>query len=58
MGGVPCRSFSLAGKRKGIDDKRGSLILHFIIIIYRLNPKVFIIENVKGLVSHNKGFNC
>ena len=55
MGGVPCQSFSQAGKRKGIEDDRGKLILHFIKIINILNPNVFIIENVQGLVSHNKG---
>lgn len=55
MGGVPCQSFSQAGKRKGIQDDRGKLILHFIKMIDIINPKVFIIENVKGLVTHNKG---
>ena len=55
MGGVPCQSFSQAGKRKGIDDNRGKLILHFIKMISILNPKVFIIENVQGLLTHNKG---
>jgi len=55
MGGVPCQSFSQAGKRKGIKDDRGKLILHFIKMINILNPNVFIIENVQGLVTHNKG---
>merc|ERR1712196_575276 len=55
MGGVPCQSFSQAGKRKGIDDDRGKLILHFIKMISILNPNVFIIENVMGLVTHDKG---
>lgn len=55
MGGVPCQSFSQAGKRKGIKDNRGKLILHFIKMIDILNPNVFIIENVQGLVTHNKG---
>jgi len=55
MGGVPCQSFSQAGKRKGIDDDRGKLILQFIKMIDILNPKIFIIENVKGLLTHNKG---
>ena len=55
MGGVPCQSFSQAGKRKGISDERGKLIIHFIKMISILNPKVFIIENVQGLVTHNKG---
>ncbi len=55
MGGVPCQSFSQAGKRKGIKDDRGKLILHFIKMINILTPNVFIIENVHGLVTHDKG---
>jgi len=55
MGGVPCQAFSQAGKRKGLEDKRGNLILNFINLVFKLKPKVFLIENVKGLVSHNKG---
>lgn len=55
MGGVPCQSFSQAGKRAGTDDERGGLILHFIKIIETIKPKIFLIENVKGLVSHNMG---
>lgn len=55
MGGVPCQSFSQAGKRKGIADDRGKLIIHFIKMIDVINPKVFIIENVQGLLTHNKG---
>lgn len=55
MGGVPCQSFSQAGKRKGVADDRGKLILHFIKMISILNPNVFIIENVQGLVTHDKG---
>lgn len=55
MGGVPCQSFSQAGKRKGVEDDRGKLILHFIEMINILNPNVFIIENVHGLVTHENG---
>jgi len=55
MGGVPCQSFSQAGKREGIKDDRGKLILHFIKMIDEINPKIFLIENVKGLTTHNKG---
>ena len=55
MGGVPCQSFSQAGKRKGIQDDRGKLILHFIEMINILNPNVFLIENVHGLVTHENG---
>lgn len=55
MGGVPCQSFSQAGKRKGINDDRGKLILHFIKMIDEIEPKVFLIENVKGLQTHKNG---
>lgn len=55
MGGIPCQSFSTIGKRKGLQDKRGTLMLDFISIILRVNPKIFIIENVKGLLTHDKG---
>lgn len=54
-GGVPCQSFSQAGKRKGLEDPRGSLMFKFLNIISKVNPKVFMIENVKGLLTHNKG---
>jgi DNA (cytosine-5)-methyltransferase 1 len=55
MGGVPCQSFSQAGKRLGFEDIRGNLLLQFIEIIHKTNPKVFLIENVKGLSTHDKG---
>jgi DNA (cytosine-5)-methyltransferase 1 len=55
MGGVPCQSFSHAGKRLGLEDERGNLILSFIKMIIKLKPKIFLIENVKGLKSHNRG---
>lgn len=55
MGGVPCQSFSQAGKRKGLEDERGNLVLSFIKMINKLNPKIFLIENVKGLATHNNG---
>jgi DNA (cytosine-5)-methyltransferase 1 len=55
MGGVPCQSFSQSGKRKGLDDDRGNLILEFINLVGQIKPKVFMIENVKGLLTHNKG---
>ena len=54
-GGVPCQSFSIAGLRKGLDDSRGELMLKFIEMTNVLKPKMFMIENVKGLVNHNKG---
>jgi DNA (cytosine-5)-methyltransferase 1 len=55
MGGVPCQSFSQAGKQKGIADDRGQLILEFVRMVDVIEPKVFLIENVKGLLHHNKG---
>jgi DNA (cytosine-5)-methyltransferase 1 len=54
-GGVPCQSFSQAGLRKGLDDPRGNLIFKFIDIINLITPKIFLIENVKGLLTHDKG---
>jgi DNA (cytosine-5)-methyltransferase 1 len=54
-GGVPCQSFSQAGLRKGLDDPRGDLMIKFIEIINLIKPKVFMIENVKGLLTHHYG---
>ena len=54
-GGVPCQSFSQAGLRKGLEDTRGDLMLKFIDILNLVKPKLFMIENVKGLLTHNKG---
>ena len=54
-GGVPCQSFSQAGLRKGLDDPRGDLMIKFIEIINLIKPKVFMIENVKGLLTHDNG---
>lgn len=55
MGGVPCQSFSQAGQRKGLEDKRGQLIYTFMDMIQKIQPRCFLIENVKGLVSHDQG---
>jgi DNA (cytosine-5)-methyltransferase 1 len=55
IGGVPCQSFSIAGKRLGTNDKRGKLMFSFIKMLETLKPKVFMIENVKGLKNINKG---
>ena len=51
IGGPPCQSFSTAGLRKGLSDKRGKALLEFIRIIREIKPKIFIFENVPGLVS-------
>lgn len=50
-GGPPCQPFSTAGRRKGFDDQRGNVFLHFIDLILELKPKFVIIENVRGLLS-------
>ena len=55
VGGSPCQSFSTVGKQKGLDDIRGTLIFQFIRIITECRPKFFIFENVKGLLTHDKG---
>jgi DNA (cytosine-5)-methyltransferase 1 len=54
-GGVPCQSFSQAGLRKGLNDPRGDLMMKFNDIVKLVKPKMFMIENVKGLLSHDKG---
>jgi DNA (cytosine-5)-methyltransferase 1 len=54
-GGVPCQSFSQAGLRKGLEDPRGTLMIKFIEIVSIVRPKIFMIENVKGLITHNRG---
>lgn len=55
VGGAPCQAFSLVGKRKGFDDTRGTLFREFARVVKECVPKVFIFENVKGLISHDKG---
>lgn len=54
-GGSPCQSFSTAGKKMGLEDARGTLFFHYATFIEKLKPKMFIFENVKGLLSHDKG---
>jgi DNA (cytosine-5)-methyltransferase 1 len=54
-GGVPCQSFSQAGLRKGLEDPRGNLMFKFAEIVQQVQPKIFMIENVKGLLTHNNG---
>ena len=53
--GSPCQDFSLAGKRRGMDGERSSLILEAIRLIRECQPRVFIWENVKGTFSSNSG---
>jgi|TARA_R110002074_G_scaffold51396_2_gene129990 DNA (cytosine-5)-methyltransferase 1 len=54
-GGFPCQAFSSAGKQQGFEDTRGTLFFEFARAIKEVQPKVFVGENVKGLLSHNKG---
>lgn len=54
-GGAPCQSFSYAGKKLGFEDTRGTLFYEFARCIKETNPKMFLFENVKGLLSHDKG---
>jgi len=55
MGGSPCQSFSIVGSMKGLEDDRGNLIFEFVKLVKKVQPKIFIFENVKGLLSNNKG---
>jgi len=55
VAGFPCQSFSMAGKRKGFDEARGTLFFNVADFIKINQPKVFVLENVKGLLSHDKG---
>ncbi len=55
VGGSPCQAFSLAGKRLGFEDTRGTLFFDYANAIKQVKPKYFLFENVKGLVSHDKG---
>lgn len=54
-GGAPCQSFSYAGKRLGLEDARGTLFYHYAVFLKKLQPKMFLFENVKGLLSHDNG---
>lgn len=55
IGGPPCQSFSLAGKRLGMDEPRGRLVLEFIRIVREALPLAFVMENVKGMANWHKG---
>lgn len=55
VAGFPCQAFSMAGKRQGFDDTRGTLFFELLKYLESQRPKYFILENVKGLLSHNKG---
>lgn len=55
VGGSPCQSFSISGKRFGLEDTRGTLFYDFARLVKDIQPKVFIYENVPGMLSHDLG---
>jgi len=55
VGGFPCQAFSIAGKRKGFDDTRGTLFFDIARILAEKKPRLVVLENVKGLLSHEGG---
>ena len=56
IGGPPCQGFSLKGKKLGLEDPRNYLFKEYLNIVEKLNPEVFIIENVKALLSTSSGW--
>ena len=55
VGGFPCQAFSIAGKRAGFEDTRGTLIFDVVRVLRDKRPRHFVLENVKGLLSHEGG---
>lgn len=55
IGGSPCQAFSVAGGRGGFGDTRGSLFFEYCRVLKQTQPKYFLFENVKGVLSHDKG---
>ena len=55
VGGSPCQSFSAIGKRKGLEDARGTLFYEYARLVKEIHPKVFIFENVPGMLNHDGG---
>lgn len=55
VGGAPCQAFSLVGHRLGFEDARGTLFYEFARVVKETQPKVFLFENVRGLLNHDKG---
>jgi len=51
VGGPPCQAFSVFGKRQGLEDQRGQMLFEFLRTVNELQPKVFVMENVRGLLS-------
>ena len=54
-GGFPCQAFSYAGKKLGFEDTRGTLFYQFARVVKEVQPKIFLGENVRGLLEHNEG---
>ena len=55
VGGSPCQSFSLVGKQRGLEDTRGTLFYEYARLVKEIQPKVFIYENVKAILSNDEG---
>ena len=55
VGGSPCQSFSYNGKQAGLNDTRGTLFYEYARVVQECLPKVFIYENVKGMLTHENG---
>lgn len=55
IAGFPCQSFSVIGRQEGFADIRGQIIFHIAQMLKEAQPKCFILENVRGLVTHDKG---
>lgn len=55
VGGSPCQSFSLVGKQRGLEDTRGTLFYEYARLVNEIQPKVFIYENVKAILSNDEG---
>ncbi|MFI3227432.1 MAG: DNA (cytosine-5-)-methyltransferase [Clostridia bacterium] len=55
VGGFPCQAFSIAGKQNGFEDARGTLFFDVARILKEKQPKYILLENVKNLISHDKG---
>lgn len=55
VGGSPCQSFSIAGARGGFEDTRGTLFYEYCRLVKEIQPRVFIYENVYGVLTHDKG---
>lgn len=57
VGGFPCQAFSVAGRRRGFDEARGTLFFDIARILSHKRPRHLVLENVKGLLSHGGGAN-